>query len=223
MKGTAAARAVALGLLASTVPAPPPGKRGAARTVGQHAARAKARPARPADPDGAPAWHASFVAEDPLARPHVALLRALAAAGPRTPSTRRSCCPRWPGTPRGSPQPGVEVTADSVMTRTWCNGGSCACERMRADVTAVAVPGLGAGLSAAEIVATEGSDVREQHGIVLVTVHEPRDRTVPVRARYAPVLLALADLAGSTPLFRPRAGQGREERDHEPRRWGRAA
>jgi len=75
---------------------------------------------------------------------------------------------------------------------------------LRDNVLVVVVTSLGAGLSTAEITDTHGTDVRRRpDGTVTVDVDGPRARTVPVRPRYAPDLLALAQAAGDRPLFRP--------------------
>lgn len=81
---------------------------------------------------------------------------------------------------------------------------------MRADVLVLLCTGLGAGLSTTETLDVTGTDVRARHDrTVTIDVRAGRPRTVPVRARYAPLLLELTDQAGSNPLFRPGApGRG---------------
>nr|MBA2529340.1 hypothetical protein [Euzebyales bacterium] len=77
---------------------------------------------------------------------------------------------------------------------------------MRRDVLVLLCLGLGAGLGTAETVAARGADVvLHDGGVVTVTVAGQRARLVPVRARYAPLLLALASGAGDGLLFRPDA------------------
>jgi integrase len=63
--------------------------------------------------------------------------------------------------------------------------------------------GIGAGLSAAEIVASSRSDIEEGAEGAVVTVAGTRPRRVEVRPPYAPILLALATRPGSAHLFHP--------------------
>jgi len=275
---TAAARAAALGLLAAggAGGCPDAWKETGLPTVGERAARARAqaRPARPADPDGARARMASFVPEDPLARPHAALVRSLAAAaGPVDAADAAELLTALAGHAAWLAATGADVDADALLdpdlVQRWVllglaglSAGTAANYRsrlarvaaqvhgagrrpallhasdpasvyserdeddllswgtgmrtpaLRRDVLVLLCLGLGAGLTTAETVAARGAHVdqraSDRHSaapVATVTVEGARPRLVPVRARYGPLLLALASDAGSAPLFRPSAPQ----------------
>jgi hypothetical protein len=70
--------------------------------------------------------------------------------------------------------------------------------RLRAaNVTALLLAGLGAGLDGTELHQARGSSVTADDGDVLVHVAGSRPRTVPVLARYAGPLLAAAERVGA--------------------------
>ena len=63
--------------------------------------------------------------------------------------------------------------------------------------------GIGAGVSAAELVALRGVDITPARRGIVVSVGGRRPRAVPVRAPFAPPLAAAASVVGDGSLFRP--------------------
>ncbi len=102
----------------------------------------------------------------------------------------------------------ASTPADEDALLSWAD--ALRTPAMRLDVLVLLCLGLGAGLTTAETTAALGPDVVQHDGaVVTATVAGQRARLVPVRARYGPLLLDLAEQAGTGPLFRPDAeGRG---------------
>jgi hypothetical protein len=107
---------------------------------------------------------------------------------------------------QGRPYPGAKAPVPytaAERAELWAIAAAQRPGRMRASALAMVAAGLGAGLSALELVALCGADVERRRGDVVVDVNGSRRRSVPVAAPYDAVLDRLARQAGNRVLFRP--------------------